>query len=77
MKEKIIDLLKDINPYEEFDESTDLLESQFLDSIGVLLLIEKLEDTFGVTIDLDKMQTEYFKNIDSISRYINKLEEAK
>lgn len=73
MKEKIIDIIKEINPYEEFDIDTDLLESGVLDSMGFLALITELEDVFDIEIDEEDGIYEKLKCVSKIFNEINLL----
>lgn len=75
MKEKIIEIIKEINPYEEFGIDTDLLESGVLDSMGVLALITELEDVFDIEIDEDDGIYDKFKCVNLIEIYLNSRKE--
>ena len=65
MKEKIIVLLTEINPYEELDETMNLIDTHFLDSMGILILIDKIEEAFDVEIDIEKLN----KNDRNLTQY--------
>lgn len=69
---EILQILQEINPFDEVNEDTALLES-FLDSMGLLLLINELEDKYLVEIPLDKLELEHFENIKNIVKFINGL----
>lgn len=72
----IREILKDINPYVEINDDTDLIEEQVLDSVGMLVLLTELEDKFEIEISLEEVEPEQFKNIKSIMEMVkSKLEE--
>lgn len=75
MKKQLIEILKDINPYECFDDKTDLIEEGVLDSLGIMVLIGQIEEKMNVSIDLDKIEIEDFINIDAIISMIKKVGE--
>ena len=66
MAEEIMKIIKDINPYEEFDVRTDLIEEEILDSLGIMLLITELENKYTIEISLENLEISTFKNIESI-----------
>ena len=49
--DKIIELLKEIRPEFDFENSEDFIEDGYLDSFDVVSLVELLESTFGIVID--------------------------
>lgn len=73
MKQKIISIIKEINPYEEFDESTDLLEEGILDSLSVMILLSQLESVFGIKLDLENIELDNIRSVTEIEKYIGSL----
>ncbi len=73
MEETIIEILKDLNPYVEITAGTKLLEEEVLDSLSILLLIDGLEERYGVEIPLDKLKIEDFQTVSCIADMINRL----
>lgn len=67
---KITEMVEDIQPYMEFDESTNLLEEDILDSMSVLLLVQELEDEFSISIEMEEVTGENFTNILSVAKLI-------
>ena len=70
MKEKIKKIIEDIQPYETIDETTDLLAESVMDSVSILLLAQELEAEFDVTIELEEINEQNFKNIETIAKLI-------
>ena len=66
MKEKILNILKDIRP--EFD----FTEDGMLDSFDIVTLVSELEDNFDVLIDGEDVIPENFDSIESIMNIIQK-----
>lgn len=73
MKEKILDILKEINPYEEIDETTRLIEDEILDSLTLVLLINELEAAFDIRVPDDRLQPECFENVPKIVALVREL----
>lgn len=73
MEQVIFDILKEIDPYEEFDENTNLLDEEILDSLGIMILIERLEERYEIHIELEKLEKEYFTSIGNIVEFVNRI----
>ena len=70
MKEIIINLIREIKPYEVIDENTELIESGILDSLSIISLITELEDTFEVEIPDDAVTKANFTTVSEIIRLV-------
>ncbi len=73
MNEKILEILREIEPYEEIDETSSLIEEGILDSLTLVVLINEIESAFQVRIPEDKLQPELFENVPKIVELINEL----
>jgi acyl carrier protein len=49
---------------------TDLLESGLLDSLALVELLFELEQRFGVALDLDGLEIETFRTLETIGEYV-------
>lgn len=72
MKNKIINILKDINPYETITETTDLIDDEVLDSVSIMLLITNLESEFNISVNFNDIVLDNFRNVDSIVDLVEK-----
>ena len=70
IKKVITEMIEELQPYEEFDETTDLLGEDVLDSVSVLVLVQELEEEFSVTIQADEITAENFESVRSIAELI-------
>ena len=70
--EKILELLREIRPEFDFENSTDFIEDGYLDSFDIAALVEMIENAFGIVIDGLDILPENFQNIDSIIKVIGK-----
>jgi acyl carrier protein len=63
----IIEILKEINPYEDIEVDTDLAGEELLSSLNLMYLITELEERYDFTIPEDKIKPEYFKTVREIA----------
>lgn len=73
LKKQILDILKEINPYEEIDENSLLIEEGIIDSLSFFVLISELENKFQIHIPEDRLQLEQFENIGKIEELVSDL----
>lgn len=73
MKEKILEILREINPYEDINEESRLIEDALLDSLTLVVLISEIEEAFNIKIPEDKLQPELFENVPRIEALVNEL----
>ena len=70
MIEKIIELIREICPYEQITENTELIESGILNSLSIVGLITQLEDEFGVEIADDAVTAKNFSTVPEIMKLV-------
>jgi len=77
MKEKIINILTEIRPEFEFNESTiNFMEAGYLDSFDIISIVVDLETTFDVKISGALIVPENFRNIDAIANLVQMSKDA-
>ena len=72
MVKKIIGIMKEMRPYEEITETTELIESGILDSLVILHLAAQLEIAFDVEIAHEALTAVNFANADAIAQLVRK-----
>ena len=72
MVKKIIGIMKEMRPYEEITETTELIESGILDSLTILHLSAQLENVFDVEIADEALTAVNFANADAIAQLVRK-----
>lgn len=50
----------------------DLMETGFLDSLSFVQLLAVLEDQYGIEIDIDDLEFEYFRSVIKIAEFVEK-----
>lgn len=72
MKDEILDLLNEINPDADFENSEDFIDEALIDSYGMIELVEALEDKYEIEIDGMDIIPENFKSLETICELVNK-----
>lgn len=74
MKEKVLEILLEIN--EEIGEykGDSLLEDEVITSLEVIEIVSALEDEFGITISAKNISKENFATVDSICDLVESLQ---
>ena len=65
-KERIFALIKEVSPYEDIEENTDLIKTGVLSSLEIFVLIQSIESEFNITISEEKIILENFSSIAAI-----------
>lgn len=76
MREKIKDILYSIRPDADFEHSNNFWEDGYLDSLDIMDLIDELEKTYQVDIELEYVKGSYFSSYDSIIRLIDEVKKC-
>ncbi|MBE6040887.1 MAG: acyl carrier protein [Clostridiales bacterium] len=74
MKEKIIEILKDIRPDADYDNCTTLIDDGYLESLDVVALVGELNDEFDVDITVDDLVPENFNSVDAMVNLVEELQ---
>jgi len=72
MKNRIVEILKDIRPEFEFEGVQDFFEEGMLDSFDLMTLVSTLEAEYKVKIDGAAIVPENFANVDAIVSLMEK-----
>lgn len=58
-------------------DAESLLKAGVLDSVGVLVLVSFIEETFEVKVDDDEVEPDNFASIDSLTAYVERKLESR
>ena len=72
---KVYDMLEDITGEDGLreNEERDLLETNILDSLSFILLLERLDDELGLEIQPTRVDPQVWRCASSIADYVEKL----
>lgn len=66
MIEKILNILREVNPFEEIEADTELIESGILDSLSIVYVMNELQAQFAIEIPEAYLQAENFCSAEQI-----------
>jgi len=75
--DKILEILKNLHPEHDYSNSDDFIKESLIDSLDVVILVDRLEKEFGVFIDGADVVPENFKNLNTIRNFILRLKDGK
>ena len=73
--EKLIEILEELQPDVDFENTNDLVDGRYLDSLTILSLIAEIEDEFDVEIPATEIIPSNFNSAKNIWTLIEKLKE--
>mgnify|MGYP002508130025 CR=1 FL=1 len=65
-------VIEEINPFDDFEEDTNLLEEGILDSLTLMVFIERIEEEFNIIIPEKEVVLENFATIKTIEKLVNR-----
>lgn len=74
MLEQIIEILKDINPDNDYENETALIDNGLLDSFDIVTLVGELNDAFDITITVVDLVPENFNSAAAMAALVEKLQ---
>ncbi len=74
MLEQIIEILKDINPDNDYENETGLIDNKLLDSFDIVTLVGELNDAFDITITVVDLVPENFNSAAAMAALVEKLQ---
>ena len=74
--EKLLEILADLHPEVDFENTVDLVDDGILDSLDIVSLVAQIDAEFGVTIPAEEIIPENFNSAEALYALIEKLDEA-
>ena len=74
--EQLLEILKDIQPDVDYENSTTLIDDELLDSFAILSIVSELEDAFDVEITPVDIIPENFNSAQALWEMVQRLQEA-
>jgi len=72
MKQQIIEILTEIRPEFDFNQDTDFIQAGMLDSFDIIMLVNTLDEKFGISIDGVDVLPENFSSVEKIEKLLKK-----
>ncbi|MGI5977337.1 MAG: acyl carrier protein [Candidatus Limivicinus sp.] len=77
MKEKILEICKEVLPFIDMESSDHLVDDGILDSLAITTLVMELSVEFDVEFDLDSLTAGNMNSIDAIVDTVTKLQNSR
>lgn len=74
VKEKILEMLKQIKPNKNLETVTDIVEGGYLDSFEIMNLIMLMGENFNVEIGFEEITAENFNTVDAMTAMVERLQ---
>jgi acyl carrier protein len=74
-REKILDLLREINPEPDYETREDIFDGGLLESLDIITLVTELIDAFDVEIRAEEIIPANFNSLAGIEALITRLQE--
>ncbi|MCR5384697.1 MAG: acyl carrier protein [Saccharofermentans sp.] len=72
MDKDVLDILEEIKPEFDFNDSEDFVMDGLLDSFDIISIVSMLEEKYGITIDGLDIVPENFSSVNSIVELVIK-----
>ena len=69
-RKKIREILREVNPYEDFEDDTNLNETGVLSSLTLMYLVTELEEIYEIVIKEEDMIPEKFSSVNEVAKLI-------
>ena len=73
MKEKILEILNDLNPDIDDETETALVDDDLLDSFDLVSLVSELNDSFDINITVVDFVPENFNSLSALTALVERL----
>ncbi|MDO4197510.1 MAG: phosphopantetheine-binding protein [Erysipelotrichaceae bacterium] len=73
--EKLIEILKGVCPFVDFEKEESIIEDHLIDSFDIISIIVELNDAYGVEISAEDITPENFNSAKSILELVEKAKE--
>lgn len=75
MKERILDILKDLRPDVAFEEERQLIDGGILDSFDIVTLVHELNEEFDIDVSVDELVPDNFNSVDAMVELVEEKSE--
>ena len=72
--DELLEILEEINPDVDYENTDDLVDGGYIDSLRMVLLVAQIADVMDVVIPADKIIPENFNSMEKIYELIKECE---
>lgn len=73
--DELLEILEDLAPDVDFENSEDLIDAHKLDSLTIITLISDIEDEFDITIPTVEIVPKNFNSVEAMMSLIERLQD--
>lgn len=73
IRERVLDVLYEINEEIRENENKDLLVYGIITSFDIVSMMMELEDAFGIEIEAEYVTPDHFRSVDSIVKLVERM----
>ena len=74
--EELLEILNDMHPEVDFENTDDLIDGKILDSIDIISIVAEISDVFGVDVPAEEIVARNFNSARALWDMIQRLDEA-
>ena len=74
--EKLLAILREINPDVNFETEAGLIDGGILDSFDIVTIVAEIDDNYGVQIPAEELTAENFNSVHALHALIRRLEDV-
>ena len=75
MREKVLEILKDVRSDIDFENATALIDDSMLDSLDIVAIVGEFNDEFDIEISVEDLLPENFNSVDAMIELISGMQE--
>ena len=76
MREKILEILNEVRPDVDFENETELVGNNILESFDIVQIVAELDDEFDIEITPKDLVAENFNSLGALEELIERLQDA-
>lgn len=74
MREKVLEVLREVRSDVDFENETKLIDDGILDSFDIIAIVSELNERFDIEITADELEPENFNTLDAITSLVKSLQ---
>jgi len=73
LREKLLEILTEVRPDIDFENETELVSGNILESFDIVQIVAELDDEFDIEISPKDLTAENFNSLDALEELIERL----
>ncbi|MBQ9549934.1 MAG: acyl carrier protein [Lachnospiraceae bacterium] len=73
MREKLLEILTEVRPDIDFENETELVSGNILESFDIVQIVAELDDEFDIEVSPKDLTAENFNSLDSLEELVERL----